>query len=293
MRKLIYILILSVSNFFTANAQEKKVNLDSFVKAMQTILDTTNSTPSAQQEEVQDADTSLRPNQLTIPIDSIESWKNLKAFAYAKYLDSLLKERQEKEKLKIVQRTRSSSSTKTSSSSKTSPSDTEEEGPGWFERLFASPITRVVIWILAILFVLFIVYKLFLSEGAFRKRSKKPLAPVAEVTEEIVTSESDFDALISKAVQNGNYRHAVRYQYLKVLHRLAEKHLIEMAADKTNYQYVREVGSRGGAAVNQQFQNDFASLTLSYEYVWYGEFGVDNVIYRRIETGFNQFNQKI
>ena len=114
----------------------------------------------------------------------------------------------------------------------------------------------------------------------------------SEVTEEEVTGESDFDTLIRQSAAKGNYRLAIRYQYLKLLHRLADKHFIEMAADKTNYQYVRELSSRG-PAVNQQFQNDFASLTLNYEYVWYGEFGVDDVIYNRIARGFNDFNQKI
>ena len=118
-------------------------------------------------------------------------------------------------------------------------------------------------------------------------------APVAEVEEDVLTGESDFDTLINQSLKSDNYRLAVRYQYLKVLHKLADKHFIEMAADKTNYQYVREVAGRGGRAAHQDFQNEFASLTLSYEYVWYGEFAVDETIYRKIATGFTQFNQKL
>ena len=40
-------------------------------------------------------------------------------------------------------------------------------------------------------------------------------------------------------------------------------------------------------------QNDFASLTLNYEYVWYGEFEVEKDIYDKIEKGFRNFNQKV
>ncbi len=127
-----------------------------------------------------------------------------------------------------------------------------------------------------------------MTEGIFKKKSRsinnQQLAP--EVTEEVVTSESDFDRLIRLALTAGNFRLAVRYQYLRTLHHLAGRNYIEMAADKTNYQYVQEIS-------NHQLRNDFASLTLNYEYVWYGEFQIEQVIYHKLETAFSGFNQKI
>ena len=104
--------------------------------------------------------------------------------------------------------------------------------------------------------------------------------------EEVITRESDFDALIRTALQNSNYRQAVRYQYLRTLHILADKNFIELAPDKTNFQYVREIA-------NRNHQNDFASLTLNYEYVWYGEFDIDKNIYQKIENNFTSLNQKL
>lgn len=225
---------------------------------------------AAQAQELQQpVDTILSLNQLAIPADSVEYWKNSKPFEYAKWLDSLLK-------------------AKTISAP---PASHTEPEPNWLDHVFASPLTRIIFWVLAGIFVLFILYKLFLANTIFRKKSKT--ASVSEVAEEVLNGESDYDTLINQSTRGGNYRLAVRYQYLKVLHKLAEKHFIEMAVDKTNYQYVREVASRGGLALKQQFQNDFAALTLSYEYVWYGEFAVDEDIYRKIATGFTQFNQKI
>ena len=67
---------------------------------------------------------------------------------------------------------------------------------------------------------------------------------------------------------------------------LAGKKFIEMAPDKTNFQYVQEIG-------NRDYQNEFASLTLNYEYVWYGEFAIDKNVYQKIETNFNGLNKKL
>ena len=139
---------------------------------------------------------------------------------------------------------------------------------------------------MAVLFVLFIVYNLFLTEGVFRKRTTASKSAAPEVEEEIINNKSDFEVLIKQAVQTGNYRLAVRYQYLQTLHKLADKKLIELAADKTNYQYVREI-------THQNYQNDFAALTLNYEYVWYGEFTIEENIYKTMNTGFSQFNNKL
>jgi hypothetical protein len=73
---------------------------------------------------------------------------------------------------------------------------------------------------------------------------------------------------------------------LHTLHKLAGKELIMIAADKTNYQYVSELK-------NAMQRNDFAALTLNYEYVWYGEFAIDEQVYGKIRTGFKTFNDRI
>ncbi|MEY2916491.1 MAG: hypothetical protein RIS73_205 [Bacteroidota bacterium] len=192
--------------------------------------------------------------------------KNLNSFAYVKNLDSLLKAKQEAEKKK--------------------EKEVSSSGQDWFESLLSSDGLQLILWMLAAFFILFILYKLFLTEGVFRKnpRNSKSLTPEAE--EEIINDQSNFEQLIKQALQSGNYRLAVRYNYLKTIHKLADKGLILLAADKTNYQYVNEIS-------NPNYQNDFAALTLNYEYVWYGEFVIGENIYTRMETGFSQFNSKL
>lgn len=257
MRKSIYIIIILSFFFSVAKAQEEKTTV--------TDEDSARMSTNKTVEEELIIDTTLTYTQLRMSPDSISSWKEQKVFAYAKYLDSLLKAKQN-EKVKVQ--------------------STTSSGPSWFDNLLASSATKVFFWILAVAFILFILYKLFLTQGVFRRASMKDNTATADVAEEQITHESDFEALVRQAVTAGNYRLAVRYQYLKTLHRLAEKNLVALAADKTNYQYVRELG-------NDQYRNDFAALTLSYEYVWYGEFAIGENIYRKIEPAFSGFNNKI
>jgi hypothetical protein len=286
MRKFFLISIVVTVFFTAAQAQEKKyIYKDSTLEQAEELY----APPSVNEviqapveetvtEEVEEKkeiiiDTALNYNKLNISPDSVEQWKNLQAFGYVKYLDSLLKAKKENAKKKDKQE----------ESNYSPPSG---NGVSWLDGVLSSGGLQIFLWVLAIAFVLFILYKLFLTEGAFRKTPKSIKENTPDAEEEVITSDSDFEILIKQAVQTGNYRLAVRYQYLKTLHKLADKNLVELAADKTNYQYVREI-------TNQNYQQDFAALTLNYEYVWYGEFNIDVIIYKRMENNFSQFNSKL
>lgn len=209
-------------------------------------------------------DTVLNRNTLHLPYDSVKSWKNLKAYDYMQDIDSLLRA-----KNKVEQKKEKVSS-----------------GPGFFENFLASGFLSVLLWSLAILFVGFIIYRLFLAEGVFQRKPVPVNNAEANVSEEEITHDSDFEGLIKQALLSSNYRQAVRYQYLRTLHGLASKQFVDLAPDKTNFQYVREIGNPG-------HQQAFAALTLHYEYVWYGEFDIGSDIYHKIEKGFLNLNQKL
>ncbi len=273
MRKTFFISIIVLLFCVAAKAQEKKyIYTDSTLIKEEDIYDSTTAQVPVEENTVHtkentiEIDTTVYYSQITFPRDSVEAWKNLKSFAYAKYLDSLLKEKKEEQNKKP----------KTYS---------EPRGNSWLDGILSSGGLQFFLWLLAAFFVLFILYKLFLTEGTFSKSPKSAIAP-PQVAEEIISSESDFTALIKLALKTGNFRLAIRYHYLQTIHKLAGKNLIQLAADKTNYQYVKEI-------TNQHYQNDFAALTLKYEYVWYGEFDIDENIYRKMEPGFVVFNNKL
>ena len=275
MRKLICISLLLMAGVSALQAQKKVIYADTSLLQEEELLtapaediqaaDDTISTalPTETLDEDGPADTVLYKNDLNLSYDSVKNWRELKSFAYTKYLDSLLKSEKKK---------------------------AQKQPPfprrNIFSGLFNSGAVTVVLWLMAIAFVLFIIYRLFLADGAFRRTTKQAKNTDAGVEEEIITRESDFDALISQALQSRNYRQAVRYQYLRTLHMLAEKNMLQLAPDKTNFQYVGEITDRN-------VQQDFALLTLNYEYVWYGEFEIDKNIYDKIDSNFTGFNRKL
>ncbi len=223
------------------------------------------------EEENENIDTILTYHSLSLSIDTINALKNDKRYKWNLNLDSLLRDAKNKELNKPKP--------------KVEPYKPRKKN--WFAGFANSSFFTFFIVALAILFVGFIVYQLFISDGAFSRKSKKA-NQVTEDKEEIVelNTESDFDKQIRLALEQRNYRLAIRYQYLKSLHLLSEKRLIFLSADKTNFDYVNEL-------INHPQRNPFAALTLNYDYVWYGEFDIDEIIYRKIETNFTHFNNSI
>lgn len=234
----------------------------------QVIIDSTKTTidivapPEDDESTVEEEATAYYPDTLKrepryILYDSVQAVNSDKGFYYKRYMDSLLRATQIK-----VQKPRRT---------------VDLNGTNFFSSIFG-----VIFWILAIGLFGYLVYRLFLSNSSFLSRNRKNIASdIAVVEEENV---SDPDSLLRNTIRSGNYRLAVRYLYLQSLKRLSEKKFIEINTNKTNYEYVTEIRKH-------KFANEFASLTLQYEYVWYGEYPVDERLFEQIQNGFTQFNK--
>ena len=98
--------------------------------------------------------------------------------------------------------------------------------------------------------------------------------------------ETDFDALIDEAVAARHYRRAVRLLYLKTLKALATRHLIDWQRDKTNHEYLDELPTPA-------LRRPFAALTTLFEYVWYGDFPVDEAVFGRVQGSFARFDEQL
>ena len=201
----------------------------------------------------------LRPNFRSVIYDSVQAVMGDKGFYYKRYLDSLLRATQP-----TVEKSRPQRRGKINS------------GFDFFNSIFG-----IIFWIAAIGLFAYLVYRLFLSNSSFFARNRKNVSADIQVATE---DTNDPDGMVRNAVKNGNYRLAIRYLYLQALLRLSERKFIEINANKTNYEYVNEVRKH-------KFANEFASLTLQYEYVWYGEYPVDKRLFERIQEGFIQFNK--
>ncbi len=202
--------------------------------------------------------------------DSVLRWKNSVKYAWIKRLDSILKAKEKQTKSQTREVVRQEESIKS--------------GVSATERFFNSGFLKGFLWILAGCFVVFVIFKLFLSKAAFGTGGKKAVITVVEEVED-QNMDNDFHQLYKKAYAAGDMRLAMRYLFLKTLQSLNDKELIRFAVDKTNSMYVAELP--------QAKRNDFASLALYYEYIWYGNFVIQPSTFDTIETKYNDFLQKI
>jgi len=91
----------------------------------------------------------------------------------------------------------------------------------------------------------------------------------------------DFDQLIISAIDSNNYKLAVRYLFLKSLQKLSDRGFIELKNNKTNYQYISEISNNNIASV-------FRHTTLRFEWIWYGNFPIDENIMKSSKKEFNE-----
>jgi hypothetical protein len=166
----------------------------------------------------------------------------------------------------------------------------------WFWHLFdwmknarnnniMATILRYVFILLGIAAIVFLVFKLIGMDikNVFGRRSAPAKLEYSEFTENI--HEIDFDAEIEKAMSNHNYRLAVRLLYLKSLKQLSDAGLIKWQIDKTNSTYIDELS-------NTEQRQAFSMLTRQFEFVWYGEFLIDNQVYQQIYRQFKEFKTR-
>lgn len=132
--------------------------------------------------------------------------------------------------------------------------------------------------------VIWLLYKAEFLGGLFGRKSEEDPLAYNRLTENI--HELNFNSLIEEAVENHNYRLAVRLYYLKTLKQLTDKQLIHWQPTKTNRIYVTELE-------NPQLKPDFERLTSQFEYVWYGEFGVSESEFGLLKEQFQFFLAKI
>lgn len=104
--------------------------------------------------------------------------------------------------------------------------------------------------------------------------------------EERIMKTEDIQNLIKKALEEKNYRLAIRYYYLYLLKLLTERELITWELQKTNDDYIQELSQ-------SKLRPLFKKVTLLYDYIWYGEFQIDGEGYERAKLKFDQLKNSI
>lgn len=89
----------------------------------------------------------------------------------------------------------------------------------------------------------------------------------------------DLDRLLAKAESEGNWRTALRYQYLKVLRRLIDEGRIEWQPRYTDREYLRQLKDPAERA-------SFSEVSFLFKWAWYGNAPMDEARYRKLAPAF-------
>jgi len=148
---------------------------------------------------------------------------------------------------------------------------------------FALKIGGIIIFLLVIYFIFRAVMN---DEGTwiFGKSSDKNIIPVTDIENNIHTT--DFKQLIADAEQQNNYRLAIRYYYLWLLKSLTNAQLIDYDVEKTNSDYYNEITSK-------TIKDEFSYTAYLYNYIWYGEFDVNQEQFAKAKQAFVKFLNSI
>lgn len=89
----------------------------------------------------------------------------------------------------------------------------------------------------------------------------------------------DFEKLIQECLLEDKKRLCIRYYYLWLLKVMAENRYIDWHADKTNSDYLYELK-------NTAHKEEFTYLSYLYNYIWYGEFDMDEKNFLNAQSRF-------
>jgi hypothetical protein len=163
----------------------------------------------------------------------------------------------------------------------------------WFwsriEQILATKQGRITVWtvliLLAVAVIAFFIMKVtgMNKSGLFGRTSDSDLPYI--ISDDDIHNISFNDA-IHEAIQKGNFRLALRLLYLQSLKKMSDRGYIDWQINKTNSDYLFEV-------VNRPWHSLFKTLTLKFEYTWYGEMNLGKDDFESLQLQFQQFNNQL
>ncbi len=158
-----------------------------------------------------------------------------------------------------------------------------------FKPFYLAAWFKTFVWVLIIAaFISVIIWFLIASDvKLFRRKSTLILSSSDDNIQEDIFS-IDYETELENAMQNKDFRLAVRLMYLHVLSLMAEREIIDYKIEKTNSVYLLQLyGTR--------YYKEFFLLTRHFEYIWYGKFDVSETGFGIIKAEYtslkNRFNQ--
>jgi hypothetical protein len=208
--------------------------------------------------------------------DTILKWKRSRDFAYIHYLDSLLRKQKD---------IKSDTVRFDETSGRIIRNQNSGADVSAFGKILNSLPFRIFFWILAVIFIAFISYKVLFNNGIFGRKRNKLALEIEEQSLEELRDVSEYDSLIGDAEARHDFNDAVRFLFLKTLKNLSDEGLISFTAEKTNQEYLKEM-------INAPNARAFEALIRGYEFAWYGKHLVSENQYLQLKEAFISFNKK-
>ena len=145
---------------------------------------------------------------------------------------------------------------------------------GWYNSL---GLFEWVAYLLIAVVLIFILYSLL------HKPNEEQVveSPMAEEEFEDV-HEIDANQAYLNALEAGDFRLAIRMQFVKVMQQLSGRSMIKWMPEKTNRQYIREMHGN-------KLSTSFREITHIYEWVWYGNTTLRKHDFERYNDHFVRF----
>ena len=147
-------------------------------------------------------------------------------------------------------------------------------------------IIEYLIYFLLVILAIYLIVKVLINEN-FNSLFQKKAKTINDInlTEEHIEG-IDINKLLNTAIENKDYRLAIRYQFLLTLQKLSKSDIIEWHFDKTNSDYLSEIEQ-------PEIQKGFKQIAYLYDYIWYGEQTIDNIKYTKSVLDFESINKQI
>ncbi len=144
-------------------------------------------------------------------------------------------------------------------------------------------ILKTIVGLILLVFLYFVIRFLSVKNfnGIFKKKVTEA-APIDFNNVEQLIKEADFAALIAMSEQNGDTRQSIRLYYLWLLKVLNERNIIQWTPEKTNADYMRQIQM-------PEIRQEFTYLSYLYNYIWYGEFHINDTEYQSAKQAFQKF----
>lgn len=146
----------------------------------------------------------------------------------------------------------------------------------------------MIIYVVLALLVIYLIYALLFNKkrGVFAGGSQDTGVEFSELGEDIHAI--NFEELLREALDSKNYTRAVNVFYLKILKQLSDLEWIDWQIDKTNQDYIFELGKK-----KPHLQPQFQNITRLFEFICYGHFPVNQENYQEAEQSFVTFQKEL